>query len=132
MTFGPQNLKEAKTYRYGKWAGNPKGMGHQPGDCIEEVFDGFHSHQCSKRATRGPEAAWCGTHNPERLAKRLAGRELADAERQQCDQKIENRGETLIKRIGGGTIAFSIKDFRPQEALVLPFDLVERLLGDKP
>ena len=58
--IGPQTLADARKYRYGKWAGNPKGNAFREGDCACEVFPprGIH-YQCTKRATQG---LFCGTH----------------------------------------------------------------------
>jgi len=50
--FGPKTLAEARTYRYGTWAGNPNGSAFRVGRCFVEVYNNtsYISRQCSLKA----------------------------------------------------------------------------------
>lgn len=50
---------------YGAW-GTPADKTR----CCARVFDGFHSHQC--RRSHQPNSEYCKTHDPARVAERLA------------------------------------------------------------
>jgi hypothetical protein len=56
-----KTLEEARKYRYGAWAGNPKGTAYKEGRCIKEVFpSGFPvPHQCNRKAVDG---IYCAQH----------------------------------------------------------------------
>jgi hypothetical protein len=60
----PKTLDEAKKYRYGTWAGNPKGADYNEGSCAYEVSDsdGWHYYQCSRKNGHGPEGIYCKQH----------------------------------------------------------------------
>lgn len=68
MMLGPATLKEAQRHRYGCWAGAPNGQPYHSGDCIAEIIPanerGPVARQCSRKATTGPEGAWCPAHAP--------------------------------------------------------------------
>lgn len=52
-----------KGYRYGKWAGEPKGRAERLTDCRYQVFPprGIH-HQCNRRRGHGPNGEYCAQH----------------------------------------------------------------------
>jgi hypothetical protein len=57
--------EEAGAYRYGTWAGNPRGVKYDPAKCAAEVYNlsgGFRSSQCSKKNGKGPNGLYCGIH----------------------------------------------------------------------
>ena len=60
--MGPKTKEEAEAYRYGEWAGNPRGNAYDPSRCAEEVWHGMRSSQCSKRNGKGAYDLHCGTH----------------------------------------------------------------------
>lgn len=54
--------------RYGKWAGNPRGVAEDPNRCIEEVFSakgfsGYVGHQCSRPRGQGANGEYCTIHS---------------------------------------------------------------------
>lgn len=56
-------------YRYGVWAGNPKGHPRDPARCIQAVWSGGRGsleHQCNRKPTHGE---YCAQHQPERAAR---------------------------------------------------------------
>jgi len=59
--------------RYGRWAGNPKGMIERPERCIEQVWGngrGAMASQCSRPRGHGPDGLWCKQHTPDAKAAR--------------------------------------------------------------
>lgn len=74
--FGPMTKEEARAYRYGVWAGNPKGCAYNEKYCAFEVserggsFSRFHTLQCSRRSGQGPEGLFCGIH-ANMIARRI-------------------------------------------------------------
>ena len=58
----PKTLEEAKNYRYGEWAGNPKGIGYKEGFCAYEIPDGWLYRQCSLKNGKGINGLYCGIH----------------------------------------------------------------------
>lgn len=70
----PTTIRQARKYRYGKWAGNPDGNSYQEGYCIEEIFPngrGAIHRQCGGRGK-----PWCSIHQPGAKEKRAANRPL--------------------------------------------------------
>lgn len=62
--FGPSTIEEAKAYRYGTWAGNPKGVKYREDRCMAEVSGtGWVYCQCSRK--RG-EDGFCFQHRPKK------------------------------------------------------------------
>jgi len=59
--MNPRSLEEAKTYRYGEWPGNVKGVRFDPLYCFIEVWpkSRWISRQCSRKA--GPDGL-CTIH----------------------------------------------------------------------
>lgn len=53
-------------YRYGQWAGNPKGHAQNPNRCVEEVVSpGSRSmlfQQCSRKRGYGKNGLFCSQH----------------------------------------------------------------------
>lgn len=58
----PQTIEAAKAYRYGEWAGVPRGYAFEPSCCAYEVLDGWLFRQCSRKPGKGPAGLYCGTH----------------------------------------------------------------------
>ncbi len=58
----PKTRKEAEKYRYGTWAGNPKGNKYRAGKCAYEVWADFIAHQCSRNWGHGPDGLYCKQH----------------------------------------------------------------------
>lgn len=62
----PATVKAAKKFRYGHWAGNPKGNAYCEGRCIHETHDSFtrRFYQCRAKPSPGDLGAdgLCGTH----------------------------------------------------------------------
>ena len=61
------------TRRYGQWAGNPRGWPEDVERCVESVFSGMRSRQCTRRRGHGPEGLYCRQHGrleEERRARR--------------------------------------------------------------
>lgn len=66
MSFGgPKTIEEAKPYRYGTWAGNPKGNAYRPDRCLVEVSSasGWIFCQCSRKC--GPDG-YCTQHRKKK------------------------------------------------------------------
>lgn len=58
-------LAQVRTWRYGIWAGRPKGAPYREGFCAESVPDGGRSslfHQCRRKNGYGPEKLYCHQH----------------------------------------------------------------------
>jgi len=67
-------LKDHYRDSYGVWAGNPRGRAPDFSKCCESVHEGgrgVRSFQCSKPNGKGPDGAYCTTHNPDAVAARL-------------------------------------------------------------
>lgn len=47
---------------YGQWAGNERGYKANKNKCAETVFDGYLSHQCSRKGGHGPNKVYCKQH----------------------------------------------------------------------
>jgi hypothetical protein len=62
MPREPRTLVEAKIYRYGTWAGNPKGRPYNEGKCAYELMHDMLFSQCSRNAGHGPEELYCKQH----------------------------------------------------------------------
>lgn len=92
-------------WRYGTWAGDPRGVPEDPSRCIMELFGAVGSpggYQCTRKRGYGPAGAWCKQHDPDarkaKEATRLAQlRATADA-----DATRERRGRDLAAQLGGG------------------------------
>jgi hypothetical protein len=71
MITYPKTKAEAQAYRYGKYAGCPKGHAYVPERCAVEISQavGWSWVQCSRKAGHGPEKMFCVQH-----AKKLEGR----------------------------------------------------------
>ncbi len=62
MFHEPATKEEAKTYRYGKWIGNPRGVAFDQCRCAAEVSDGWRFRQCAKKPGSGHDGIYCKTH----------------------------------------------------------------------
>lgn len=65
MFHEPKTKEEAAKYRYGAWAGNPKGTAYDETKCAAEVWGGprgFTAYQCTKKNGKGTGGLYCGTH----------------------------------------------------------------------
>ena len=52
-------------YRYGEWAGNPKGYPEDKSLCVQEVWApgrGIHCYQCRRKRGHGPDGLYCKQH----------------------------------------------------------------------
>jgi hypothetical protein len=59
----PKTEEEAERYRYGEWAGQPRGYAFNPKHCAYEVPLGRVLYcQCGARPGKGPAGLYCGTH----------------------------------------------------------------------
>ena len=61
----PKTLKEAKKFKYGTWAGNPKGSSYQDGYFFYEVYPNDRiciPHQCLRKNGHGPAGLYCKQH----------------------------------------------------------------------
>lgn len=63
MFHRPTTLEEARAYRYGRWAGKPRGYPHDPKQCAAEVPTGWLYGQCSRKPGHGPAALYCKQHS---------------------------------------------------------------------
>lgn len=71
MLERPKTLEEARKYRYGEWAGNPKGNPYREGNCAEEAYSNDRSarfYQCTRKNGHGPAGLYCKQH-----AKKVGG-----------------------------------------------------------
>jgi hypothetical protein len=71
MFYHPMTLIDAKNYRYGCWAGNPRGTKYENGKCAFEVRKQWNVYQCTNRAIAGPEKLYCKMH-----AKIVCGKKI--------------------------------------------------------
>lgn len=64
MIHPPKTLAEAKKYRYGEWAGNPKGDAYDPACCAYEYWPKgeWVPHQCTRPNGHGPAGLYCKQH----------------------------------------------------------------------
>jgi len=62
MLHRPHTLEEARKYRYGCWAGAPKGHPYREGKCAAEVCRDYIFHQCSRKNGYGPGGLYCKQH----------------------------------------------------------------------
>ena len=62
MIEDPKTLDEAKSKRYGTWAGDPKGRKYDQTRCAYEVMHGHLFSQCNFRNGKGINNLYCGTH----------------------------------------------------------------------
>ena len=62
MFNAPKTEEQTKEYRYGKWAGNPKGSRYIEGRCAYEVPKGTKFYQCGRKNGHGPEGLYCWHH----------------------------------------------------------------------
>lgn len=65
MIDAPKTKKEARKYKYGSWAGNPKGYPHNPEYCAYEVWPNDRAmipYQCNFKAKCGPDNLYCKRH----------------------------------------------------------------------
>jgi len=58
-----KTLKEAKKYRYSRWAGNPNGYKYEEGYCVYEVFDNWLFRQCNRKNGYGINGLYCKQHS---------------------------------------------------------------------
>lgn len=65
--------------RYGRWAGNPKGVSEDVGQCVEEVYPGENQgwvpRQCSRKRGYGPEGLYCKQHGEKATRRERYARE---------------------------------------------------------
>lgn len=104
MRPGPETLKEARNYRYGKWAGYPSGHAYSEGYCIMEIVPnerGALPRQCCNRGV-----PYCAIHRPgakeERAAKRPPTRferEMAAIDKRAAAQREARRHFRALKAI---------------------------------
>ena len=130
--LGPTTLKEAKHYRYGKWAGNPKGAPYRDGYCLAEIMPnerGAIRRQCGRRAG---STGFCGAHDPERLAKAEATRNTEYAAAQAAQRGIEKEGEALVARLEAGATHYHVGhrfgDSGYRRMVCVPFEVLDTLL----
>lgn len=65
MQYMPKSHEEAVGYRYGQWAGNPRGERYDPCRCAAEVWSGprgMTAKQCTRKNGKGPNGLYCGIH----------------------------------------------------------------------
>lgn len=48
--------------RYGESALNPRGFKENPTKCVEEVWRGWQSGQCTRNRGHGPDGLYCKQH----------------------------------------------------------------------
>jgi hypothetical protein len=59
----PTTLEEAKKYRYGQWAGNPRGFSYIQGRCAYGVYGtGYIESQCTRKNGHGSANLFCRQH----------------------------------------------------------------------
>ncbi len=131
MRGPPQTLKEAQSYRYGKWAGNPQGRSYCAGNCIAEFVPnerGATARQCNRKAI-----TWCSSHDPERIAQQQQARNEVYETHQAQQDRIYKRGQDLVRRLGVGRVHYESRS-RPflgsgyRQEICLPFEFVEDYL----
>lgn len=62
MIDRPTTREEAMAYRYGQWAGDPRGRAYLTAHCAAEVSDGHLFTQCSRNKGHGPSQLYCKQH----------------------------------------------------------------------
>lgn len=60
---------------YDQWSGNPKGFPENDENCIEEVWAGYHSHQCPRKRGHGKGGLFCKQHSKRYPEVKDAGNE---------------------------------------------------------
>ena len=63
--------------RYGRWAGDPKGVLEDPENCIEAIYPPYENlagRQCSRKRGYGREGLYCRQH-AEKLKTRNQAKE---------------------------------------------------------
>lgn len=77
---------------------------------------------------------WCKVHDPERAKAKRAAYEAEQSARSADQSVIQIEAAALAERLGGGSVyyyqASTFKNSGHRRALVVPFDLVERLLKE--
>ncbi len=61
----PKTLEEARSYKYGSWAGDPDGNEYKEGLCADEVYNsepGPSFSQCLRKNGKGPDGLYCWQH----------------------------------------------------------------------
>ena len=57
--------------RFGRWAGNPKGVAEDPARCVQEVWpDRGMAYQCLRKRGHGRHGAYCKQHAKKNEASR--------------------------------------------------------------
>lgn len=135
MDRWPKNLAEAKAYRYGAWAGMPKGVAYRVGECAAEVWDsgrGARHHQCGRKSGHGPDGIFCPSHDPTRIKKREDAREAKWKAKNDEESAIQAEAEALSVRLGVKGVADFLWISAPGAVkygrrLVISFDDAARL-----
>lgn len=52
-------------YRFGQWAGNPKGVKEDISRCFKGVFDPWIEHQCTRPRGYGYKGLFCKQHSKQ-------------------------------------------------------------------
>ena len=91
---------------------------------------------CMRKATVERNGKWyCKVHDPEYKAAKESAWEKKRREQDAQRDEILKRGERLAKRIGGGYVFFNhrkpMSECAYEEALVVPFDVLERLIAER-
>lgn len=62
--------------------------------CSERVFEGFHSHQCSKSGKIERDGKWyCGTHDPVRIKEKREERDRKWSEKFRAQRSAREQRE---------------------------------------
>mgnify|MGYP001594281843 CR=1 FL=1 len=121
-----KTLEEARQYRYGAWAGHPKGDSYQEGYCIEEVYPRVavpYKPQCGKKVTG--DSPFCFSHDPQRRVEAATRARL----KRESDDKVVDLGDGLLKRLGvTGHVPMHHRELRHTEYVMISFKEVEKLL----
>lgn len=103
--------------------------------CSARVHDDFgvSFHGCSRTGKVQRDGKWwCKTHDPKVKADRdKAWREAFDAKIAE-DDRIKSEGDALAKRLGAGSTYYDGVSRKGglRRALVVPFDVIEKLLTE--
>ena len=62
MFNNPKTFEEARKYKYGSWAGNPRGRKYDEQHCAYEVWGEFRAYQCSRKNGHGINELYCRQH----------------------------------------------------------------------
>lgn len=69
--------------------------------CVEQVFDGWHHHQCSRNAVKD---GYCRQHHPDAVAERERKRkERQEAERAKSPYRLIERMGAKLRELMGDT-----------------------------